>query len=204
MSTKPPERLQEFQFIAEIDHRKLPAFLRALREFAGGFHEHDTEKGTCWVVGLVGGRGRQRLKEFLRLWAGRTRARKVHIASSASQRGQIYFLLPLQRNPGPRRVKRTALFTNERLKELWGKLAGLGFRLQAVSAYGEWLSEDGTPIPDYHFLVRVARRNRATAAAVRRFIREEILGHPSCDQESVYLSVDGWGEFVYPKLKGVA
>ena len=65
-----------------------------------------------------------------------------------------------------------------------------------ISVYGEWMNDKGDVVPDSSLLIRVRRRNRATLIALRKFIRQEILASPECDQDCIYLSNRWRGERV--------
>jgi len=63
---------------------------------------------------------------------------------------EIYFLLPLQRNPDPAGGMRRPLFTNEQLAGFRDELARrFRFRPEMVRVCGEWRNDAGKLIPDH-------------------------------------------------------
>jgi len=193
-----PKPVREHRFVANLREDDLPAFREALVDLAGGFTEIGTSQGTRYIVGMRGQGAKQRVQRLLEEWRPRTRDGKIELEdrSTAVDRHEIYFLLPLQRNPDAGRP-RPPLFTNEQLAAWREELARrFHFRPEMVRVYGEWRNDAGDLVPDYSLLVRVPRRNQGTVPALRRFVRREILAAPDCDQDYIYLSSRWRGEFV--------
>jgi len=194
-----PKPVREYRFVANLREDDLPAFREALVDLADGFTEIGTSQGTRYIVGLRGRGARQRLQRLLAEWEPRARQGKIDLedCSTAADRDEIYFLLPLQRNPDPAGGPRRPLFTNEQLAGFRDELAQrFRFRPEMVRVYGEWRNDAGQLIPDYSLLIRVPRRGRGSLPALRRFIRREVLATQGCDQDYVYLSSRWLGEFV--------
>jgi hypothetical protein len=194
-----PKPVREYRFSATIDGPDLTAFREALVDLAGGFTEITIERGTRYIVGLSGRGANQRVQDLLAQWAARTREGNIEIEdqASAADRDEIYFLLPLQRNPAPGGGPRLPLFTNEELAALRGDLARrFHFRPEMVRVYGEWRNKAGELVPDHSLLIRVPRRSRGTVPALRGFIRGDILAAPNCDQDCIHLSNRWRGEFI--------
>lgn len=198
-SQQVPKPVREYRFSATIDGPELAAFREALVDLAGGFTETTTELGTRYIVGLSGRGAKQRVLNLLAQWAAPTREGNIKLEDQATStdRGEIYFLLPLQRNPDPDSERRLPLFTNEELEALREDLARrFHFRPEMVRVYGEWRNNAGELIPDDSLLIRVPPRSRGTVPALRRFIRRAILAAPNCDQDCIYLSNRWRGEFI--------
>lgn len=194
-----PRPVREYRFAANLRGDDLAAFREALVDLAGGFTEIADDRGTRYVVGLRGRGATQRLLRFLAKWAHRTRERRIGLEdrSTTEDRDEIYFLLPLQRNPDPAGGPRLPLFTNEQLAGFRDELARrFHFRPETVRVYGEWRNDAGQLIPDDSLLIRVPRRGRGTVPALRRFIRHDVLVDQGCDQDYIYLSNRWHGEFV--------
>jgi len=194
-----PRPVREFRFAANLQGDDLAAFREALVDLAGGFTEISDDRGIRYVVGLRGRGATQRMLGFLTEWSHRTRECKIDLEdrSAAKDRDEIYFLLPLWRNPDPTGGPRLPLFTNEQLADLRNELARrFRFRPETVRVYGEWRNDAGQLIPDVSFLIRVPRRDRGTGPALRRFIRRDVLAAQGCDQDYIYLSTRWRGEFV--------
>ena len=194
-----PRPVREYRFAANLRGDDLAAFREALVDLAGGFTEIADDRGTRYVVGLRRRAATQRMLRFLAEWAQRTRERRIDLEnrSTAEDRDEIYFLLPLQRNPDPAGGPRLPLFTNEQLAVFRDELARrFHFRPEMVRVYGEWRNDAGQLIPDDSLLIRVPRRGRGTAPALRRFIRHDVLAVQGCDQDYIYLSNRWRGEFV--------
>lgn len=193
----PPKPVREHRFLVNLFAAHLPAFREALVDLAGGFTEIATDYGTRYVVGLRGRAAKKRMARLLATWAPQTQAGNIRIESpvNAPDRDEIFFLLPLQRNPG--RGPRQPLFTNEKLAGLRAELARrFHFRPVMVQVYGEWRNDAGELVPNHSLLVRVPRRGRGTVPALRRFLKKDLLGDPRCAQEYIYLSSRSRGEFV--------
>lgn len=89
---------------------------------------------------------RQRLQRLLAEWEPRAREGKIDLedCSTAADRDEIYFLLPLQRNPDPAGGPRRPLFTNEQWAGFRDELAQrFRFRPEMVRVYGEWRNDAG-------------------------------------------------------------
>lgn len=197
--TAVPRPVREYRFVANLRGDALTAFREALVDLSGGFTEIATGRGTRYVVGLRGRGARQRILRFLAQWAHRTREGKIDFEdrSTAADRDEIYFLLPLQRNLDPAGGPRLPLFTNEQLAGFRDELAQrFHFRPETVRVYGEWRNDAGQLIPDYSLLIRVPRRSRGTVPALRKFVRHGVLAVQGCDQDYIYLSNRWRGEFV--------
>lgn len=192
----PPVR--EYRFSATLSNDQDRAtFREALVDLAGGFTEITTDGGTSYRVGLRGRTSTQQLRQLLTTWAPRTASGVISLEPfpQTRVRRDIYFLLPLLRNPGS--GPRQPLFTNEQLAALWTHLAErFHFRPIAVQVYGEWRDRSGQLIPDHNLLIKVPDRGRGTAPRLRRFIRQMILAAPTCDQDYIYLSIAWRGEFI--------
>jgi hypothetical protein len=188
--TRPPEAVR-------------PA-LRALREdlirLAGGFTEIEAPHGLRFIVCLAGRDAKKRVQRLVALWKGRWIDVRLEDRRRSADCDEIYFLLPLQRNPDPSGTPRRPLFTNEDLADLRMRLATrFHFRPEMVGVYGEWRDDEGRLIPDISFLVRVPRRGPGTVPALRRFLKRHILANPRCDQDCLYLSNRWRGEYVRPE-----
>lgn len=197
MATLKP--IRECRFIVHLHPGDVAAFREALVDLAGGFTEIARDGATRYIVGLGGDDADQRIEAFVAQWKPRTAKGGIALEdqSKAPDRDEVYFLLPLQRNPpaggGPRRP----LFTNEQMGRIRDELARrFHFRPEVVSVYGQWRNASGELIPDHSFLIRVPRRSPGTVAALRRFIRREVLEAEGCDQDCIYLSSRWRGEFV--------
>src|SRR3990172_2325666 len=96
-----PKPVREYRFVANLREDDLPAFREALVDLADGFTEIGTSQGTRYIVGLRGRGARQRLQRLLAEGEPRARQGKIDLedCSTAADRDEIYFLLPLQRNP---------------------------------------------------------------------------------------------------------
>ncbi len=197
---KPPRRGQECRFIVGIDEKDVPGFREDLVALAGAFTEMQVGHLLRYVVGLKGRSARRRVEELLARWKVRARSIELEERQFSPDHDEIYFLLPLHRNPDPGGGSRLPLLTNEDLAELRVQLAmKFHFRPEMVRVYGEWRNADGVLVPDLSLLIRVPRRGRRTVAALRRLLRQSILSNPRCDQECLYLS-DRWrGELLFPK-----
>lgn len=198
----PPRRVNEQRFTASFAQQAdLLAFRKALIDLAGGFTEVSAGRTVRYIVGVRGAQATKALRKLLEDWQGRTRAKRIELEDRtvAADGDEIYFLLPLLRNPDPQSGARRPLFTNEELLALRRQLATLfHFRSETVLVYGEWRSAAGEPVGDQSFLLRVPRRSRMTLSKLRRVIRNDVLANPSCDQDCIYLSSRWQGEFVYP------
>lgn len=197
--TTVPRPVREYRFVATLYGRDVTEFREALVDLADGFTESATDRGTRYVVGLRGRGAKQRMLRFLAQWAHRTRKGRIDLEDRdiAPDQDEVYFLLPLQRNPDPARARRLPLFTNEQLAGFRKELAWrFHFRPETVQVYGEWRNDAGQLIPDYSFLIRVPRRGRGTIPALRKFIRHDVLAAQGCDQDYIYLSTRWRGEFV--------
>ncbi|MBI4705392.1 MAG: hypothetical protein HY744_30170 [Deltaproteobacteria bacterium] len=186
-----PKAVRECRFVANPRDEDLVAFRKDLLGLAGGFTEIGTTQGTRYIVGLSGRGARRRIQRLLAEWGPRFRQGGVGLEdhSTAADRDEIYFLLPLQKNPDPSGRPRLPLFTNEQLAAWREELARrFHFRPEMVQVYGEYRNDAGVPVPDKLLLLRVPRRNRGTVRALRRFIRLKILAAPNCDQDCIYLS----------------
>ena len=192
-------RVFEYRFVADFQGDDLPAFREALVELAGGFTEIPGDRGTRYVIGLQGRDARRRLRAVLIRWSSHARAGRINLEqrSISWARDEIYFLLPLQRNPDQPGKPRLPLFTNEQFACFRDSLArDFHFRPEAVRVYGEWRNDAGRLIPDHLLLFRVPRRGRGVVHSLRRFIRRVLLSAPGCDQDYVYLSSRWRGEYV--------
>ena len=117
---------------------------------------------------------------------------------SAPDKDELFFLLPLFRNPEVETNERRPLFSNEQMAELRMKLGKtFHFLPEVVHVYGGYRNESGELIPDPSMLIRVPKRNSNSVSDLRRFIRDEILSLGSCDQECIYLSFQWKAELVY-------
>jgi hypothetical protein len=193
------KRVREYRFVADFAEHDVRVFREQLVDLAGGFTEIATDSGTRYMVGIRGRRARKRLLELLEIWAPKVAQGKIELDDweMSPDQHEIYFLLPLQKNPDDTNAPRSPLFTNEWLATLRQSLAvRFHFLPVMVRVYGEWRSEAGALIPDFSLLIRVPRREHDTSASLRQFIREEILKDPDCDQDCIYLSSSWVGEFV--------
>ena len=139
-----PMPVREYRFVVDLGVVDLPAFREALAALAGGFTEIATDRGTRYVVGMRGRGAKERLLKLLAIWASRTRAGRIEIEdrSTVPDRDEIYFLLPLKRNPEPDGGPRPPLFTNEQLTTLRTELARrFHFRPEMARVYGEWRND---------------------------------------------------------------
>ena len=194
-----PKPVREYRFSANLPAAHLAAFREALVDLAGGFTEVGTDRGTRYIVGLRGRGPRQRLIKLLARSAPYTQQGSIRLErqTAAPDGAEIFFLLPLLRNPGG--GPRQPLFTNEQLARLRTELASrFHFQPVMVRVYGEWRNNTGEPVPDDSLLIRIPRRSRRTIPNLRQFIRLRILGDPSCDQDYIYLSSRWRGEFIAP------
>lgn len=192
-----PTPVREYRFSADLDADHLAPFREALVDLAGGFTEVGTDRGTRYIVGLRGRGARQRLIKLLDRWAPYTQQGSIRLERQVSARdgAEIFFLLPLHRNPGG--GARQPLLTNEQLARLRTELASrFHFRPAMVRVYGEWRNNAGELVPDHSLLIRIPRRSLRTIPNLRQFIRLRILGDPSCDQDHTYLSSRWRGEFI--------
>src|SRR3990172_5162133 len=145
-----PKPVREYRFVANLREDDLPAFREALVDLADGFTEIGTSQGTRCIVGLRGRGARQRLQRLLAEWEPRARQGKIDLedCSTAADRDEIYFLLPLQRNPDPAGGPRRPLFTNEQWAGFRDELARrFRFRPEMVRVYGEWRNDAGQLMP---------------------------------------------------------
>jgi len=189
---------REFRLI--VRHRP---DVRRLREdligLAGGFTEIEAGGRLRFILCLAGRDAKQRVLELVEAWKTRGVVVSLEDQERAPDRDEVYFLLPLQRNPDLAGGPRGPLFTNEDLAGIRTELARrFSFRPEMVRVYGEWRNAAGELVPDVSFLIRVPRRGRGTTPSLRRFLREHILANPRCDQDCLYLSNRWRGEYVYP------
>ncbi len=192
-------RVREYRLILDLEQRHLAAFREDLVALAEAFTEIGSAPALRYIVGLRGRDARARVLAVLGRWEGRARRVEMEDPATAPEGQEIYFLLPLQRNPDPAGGPRKPLFTNEEMAELRFRLARkFHFRPEMVRVYGEWRNKASDLVPDHSFLIRIPRRSRGTVPALRRFLQRFILASPSWDQECLYLSDRWWGEFVYP------
>ncbi len=192
--------VREYRILVELEPRHLAAFREDLVALAGAFTEIGSGPVLRYVVGLRGRYAKAHVLAVLARWRDRATRLTLEDPATSPDAEEIYFLLPLQRNPDPAGGKRSPLFTNEELADLRLHLARkFHFRPEMVRVYGEWRNKAGDLVPDHSFLIRVPRRSRGTVPALRRFMRRQILASPSCDQDCLYLSARWWGELVYPQ-----
>lgn len=197
--SKTPKRLREYRFVADLEGNDLVAFREELVDLAGGFTEIHTEAGTRYIVGLRGRDAKHSILKLLGKWEARTKKGKIDIEdrATASDPNEIYFLLPLRRNPDRAGGLRLPAFTNEELAALRMKLAHkFHFRPVMVQVYGEWRNDTGELIPDDSVLIHVPYRNQRTITLLRAFLKLEVLASETCDQDCLYLSYRWRGEFV--------
>ena len=142
-----PSPVREYRFLANLRGEDLAAFREGLVDLAGGFTEVAGDRRTRWIVGLRGKGAKQRILRFLTQWARRSRDRRIDLEdrTTTAERDEIYFLLPLQRNPDPAGGPRLPLFTNEQLIGFREELARrFHFRPEAVRVYGSGGTTQGS------------------------------------------------------------
>lgn len=189
--------MKEYRFKADLKNVDLDRLRRALVDAAGGFTEVAGGEERLFIVGIGSAASSRRLRSVLARWAPRGSGVQRLRRPSAQQDREAYFLLPLLRNPDRSEQPRRPLFTNEQLNRLRSKLADIfGFRPQMVYVYGEWRNDEGEVVPDQSVMIHVHLARSGTLARLRKFIRKEILGDPSCDQDCIYLSCRWQGEYV--------
>lgn len=180
----------------QLRRGNLTRFRRALLDVAGGFTEVPSNHGTRYIVGLEHARAKPQLEDLLRTWGPQSRSGKITLEerSGADDPDDIFFLLPLKKNPD-RRGRRGPLFTNEQFDDFLKALARMNFQLTSVLVYGEW-RKGRKRYRDRHHLLRVRRRDEHTVSLLRGFIQSVVLAAPGCDQECIYLSSNWCGELV--------
>lgn len=191
---------QETRFVAKIDEVDMPEFREELVNLNRGFTEIATAQGKRFIVALSDSDSKQCLLDLLDRWKQRTRDKNIVIEDqvSAPDKDEIFLLLPLLRNPEEGIEERSTLYSNEQMTELVMKLAKKFYCLpQMVHVYGEYRNKAGELIPDPSMLIRVPQRTDNVVSDLRRFIRDEILSHPDCDQECIYLSFQWKAELIY-------
>lgn len=91
--------------------------VRRLREdlidLAGGFTKIEAGRRLRYIVCLPGRDVKPRVQELVEAWRGRGVAVSLEDEERSPDRDELYFLLPLQRNPDPAGGHRRPLFTNE-------------------------------------------------------------------------------------------
>lgn len=139
-------KLQEHRFTASFaDAADLKGFRKALVDLAGAFTEVVAGDHARYIVGLETEAASEALRRLLADWQGQTHAKTIEFEdrATAPDAYEIYFLLPLRRNPEPKGGARRPLFTNEEIRDLRTRLARLfQFRPELVRVDGEWRDQD--------------------------------------------------------------